>query len=571
MRSKAGITGCGMWGKFVALTEDNQGVIAKLTPDIQIDGSFSNKGLLEALHKINADNFYVDEDEVNRFLNCAKEGKSEAFVGITIAQVRDASVKVVVSEQNMLASMVVTGAYRGKPLNGPQIVQALANAGVTKGINKLALKKVLAVSRQLKPGENYTQAVAVGKNPVNGRDAKFVPLVKDVTKQVLAPRKDAESTDKVDLLNLGETITVGENDPLMKRIPATKGTPGISVLGESVAPIAGKNSPLKAGKGSYIASDNPDVLLASISGMPIIKANSVDVEDALYLPNVGVATGHVKFKGNVIIAGNIESDMIVRATGSVTVGGFIESADVQAQGDIDVGKGIIGHTVSEGEEYSCIVKSGGNIRANYAQYSKLQAGQNIELAVHSLNNELRCGLHLFVHDTAERQGTLSGGKAQVGGKIICVNLGVEGDTATYIHGFARFQQYKDRQAKLKEVYRTAQEGTMQIIRKELEFKKKPKSERAEEEELLLERQKQQANQKLEKAKQARDDLNIEFEQALADNGIEIKGKVYTHVTVQFGTEKVTTRRVHGPTTFTFNQYEIKCSSLLDEGAVEESI
>ncbi len=559
-----------MWAKFVALTDDKQGVLAKSTPDIQIDDNFSSRGLTEALQNINAEQYFVIEDEVNRFLNYAKEGKSEAFSGIIIAKVRDASVKVVLSDNDMIASMVVTGAYKGSPLNGPQIVQALAKAKVTKGINKLALKKVLVMGHQLKPGETYTQAVAAGKNPIQGRDAKFVPLVKDVTKQVLAPSTKGD-TDKVDLLNLGETITVGENDPLMKRIPATKGTPGITVLGDIINPVAGKNLALKAGKGSYISPDNPDLLLASLPGMPIIKAMTVDVEDALYLPNVGVATGHVKFKGNVIVAGNIESDMIVRATGSITVGGFIESADVQAQGDIDVGKGIIGHTVSDGDEYSCVVKSGATIRANYAQYSQLQAGQNVELAVHALNNDIRCGQNLLVMDKAARQGTLSGGTAKVGGKVVCVNLGVEGDTATYIHAFARFQLYKERQAKYKTLYRRAQEGTMQVIRKELEFKKKPKSERTPEDEIQMEKVKQQANQRLEKAKQARDALDIEFENALAANSIEVKSKVFTHVTVQFGSDKVTTRRVHGPTFFMFNQYEIKCSSMLDEGAVEESI
>ncbi|MCZ8498672.1 FapA family protein [Vibrio lentus] len=56
-----------------------------------------------------------------------------------------------------------------------------------------------------------------------------------------------------------------------------------------------------------------------------------------------MSTGHVKFKGNVFVSGNIEPGMIVKATGCIiTVGGFIESAEVQAQGDIKVAKGITG-------------------------------------------------------------------------------------------------------------------------------------------------------------------------------------------------------------------------------------
>ncbi|TFH92264.1 DUF342 domain-containing protein [Vibrio ouci] len=559
-----------MWDKFVAFSEDSRQVIAKLTADIVVDGNFDTRGLDDALTSIGGQDYFLMEDEVLRFINLAKEMKSEAYVGITIAEVRDASVEVVLSDHDMLASMVVTGAHKGVPLKGPQIVQALAQSHVTKGINKLALKKVLVMSHQLKPGETFSQPVAKGKNPIQGVDAKFIPLVKDPTKQVLAPKESAPD-GKVDMLNLGETITVSENDPLMKRVPATKGTPGLTVQGKVIPPKPGNDAMLKEGKGTKISPDNPNLLIAEVSGMPIIKERGVDVEDALCLPTIGVATGHVKFKGNVVVLGNIESDMVVRATGSLTVGGFIESADVQVQGDIEVAKGIIGHNVSEDQSKSCIVKSGGSITANYAQFSELQAANDIHLSVHCLNNELRCGHDLVVADAAEKQGTLSGGHAKVGGKVTCINLGVEGDTATYLHAFARFQMFKDRQAKLKEQYTQAQEQTMDIIRRELEFKKTPKAERTEEQEQALEADKQKANAHLEKVKQARDHHEQELEVALEECNVEVKSKVYTHVTVQYGEEKVVTKRVHGPSIFSFNQFEIKYSSMFEDEDLEQEV
>ncbi|MDC5856726.1 DUF342 domain-containing protein [Vibrio europaeus] len=559
-----------MWNKFVAFSEDKEQVVAKLSPDITVDNNFDTRGLSEVLSEIGAGELFVLEDEVTRFINFAKEMKSEAYVGIAIAEVRDATVEVVLSEHDMLASMVVTGAYKGKPLKGPQIVHALAQAHVTKGINKLALKKVLVMSHQLKAGETFTQAVAKGKNPTQGVDAKFVPLVEDPTKQVLAP-KASDEDGKVDMLNLGETITVAENDPLMKRLPATKGKPGITVQGKIIPPKPGNDSVLKAGKGTKVSPDNPNLLIAEVSGMPILKERGVDVEDALCLPTIGVSTGHVKFKGNVVVFGNIESDMVVRTTGSLTVGGFIESADVQAQGDIEVAKGIIGHNVSEDEKKSCVVKSGGSITANYAQFSELQAANDITLAVHCMSNELRCGHNLVVCDANEKQGTLSGGSAKVGGKVTCVNLGVEGDTATHVHAFARFQMFKDRQAKLKEQYTQAQEATMDMVRKELEFKKIPKSERTPEQEEQLEADKSSANAHLEKVKNVRDTHEQELEVALEESIIEVKNKVYTHVMVQFGEEKVTTKRVHGPSIFNFNQFEIKFSSMLEEEDVGQEV
>lgn len=419
------------------------------------------------------------------------------------------------------------------------------------------------MSNTLKPGEIFTQPVAQGKEAVQGQDAQFIPLVDDVTKRVLAP-KERKSNEKIDMRNLGETITVGENEAVMRRKPATKGEPGFTVQGKIIPPKPGNDSALVAGKGTIISPDDPNLLLASQSGMPIIKGKTIDVDNALCLNNVSVATGHVKFKGCVVIAGDVEPGMIVRATGSVTIGGFVESADVQAQGDIEVGKGIIGHTVTDGEDKSCVVKSGGSIKANYAQYSALQASENIQLAVHSMSNDVRCGADLIVLDGSEKQGTLSGGSAKVGGKIVCFNLGVEGDTATNIEAFARFGWYKERIAKHKEQYKLTQEETMDVIRRELEFKKRPKAQRTEEEEHTIDEQKAQASDRMEKVKMALEMLNEEFEQMLETNTVEAKGKVFTHVTIQYGDERVTTKRVHGPSVFTFNQYEIQMSSKLDE-------
>ncbi|OEF92342.1 polymerase [Vibrio anguillarum] len=552
-----------MWKRLISLSEDKKQVIAQLPGTESIDKNFDQAGLKEALFELSASTFFLNETEVTRFINCAKEGKGEAFSGITIAEKKNASVEIEFSDRDMLASMVVTGAYGGRALRGSELVYALAHSHVTKGINKLALKKVLMVSNTLKPGEVYTQPVAQGREPIQGKDAQFVPLVEDVSKRVLAPTKK-QGQNKIDMRNLGETITVGQDDEVMRRIPATKGTPGYTVQGKVLDPKPGKDSALVAGKGSYISPNDPNVLLASQAGMPILKSKTVDVDNALCLNNVSVATGHVKFKGCVVITGDVEPGMIVRATGSITIGGFVESADVQAQGNIDVGKGIIGHTVFDDEARTCIIKSGGSITANYAQFSELQAADDINLAVHSMSNELRCGNDLKVLDSKEKQGTLSGGHAKVGGKIVCFNLGVEGDTATAVQAFARYAVYKERVAKHKEHYKQAQEATMEVIRREIEFKKKPKAERSEEELLKIDEFKKQTNDRLEKAKLALDMLGEEFDQLLEMNTIEVKNKVYTHVSVQFDDERIITKRAHGASIFSFNQYEIKCASMLED-------
>ncbi len=556
-----------MWKLCLSWSEEKQAIVAKLPESGELPAPLETKELPEQLKEMEAESLFVDDAEVTRFMNCVKERKAEAYQGFEIAQRKNAQLDIELTNNDMLASMKITGAYGGRGLRGNEIVQALAHAHVTKGINKLALKKVLAVSQQLKAGETFLQPVAQGRQPVKGKDAQFTPLVPDITKRVLKPKQSKSDADKIDMRNLGETITVEKGDPVMKREPATKGTPGYTVQGKVIPPQAGKDTPLKSGKGTAVSSRDPNLLVASQSGMPLIKGKNIEVDDALCMNSVGVATGHIRFKGNVVISGDIEAGMVVKATGSITVGGFIESAEVQAQGDILVGKGIIGHTVSDGEPRSCSVKTKASIKANYAQYSELQAGDDIELAVHSMSNEIKCGRDLLVMDSAQRNGTLSGGHAMVGGKIQCVQLGVEGDTATHVQAFARYPAYKEKLAVLKEEYKLAQAETMEVIREELEFKKTPKSERPEAGQERIDAMKADNSAKLERYKGKLDLLEAEFDALLSEATVQATEKVFTRVTVRYGDEIVTTKRTHGGSTFSFNQYEIKCAMAMDEEAL----
>ncbi|ERM58393.1 DUF342 domain-containing protein [Vibrio cyclitrophicus] len=551
-----------MWDNIVTLSEDKQQVVARLPSGVVVDASFDNKPLPSVLETLGASNYFLFEEEVLRFVTLAKEGKGEAYDGMLIAEVRDASVAVELSDDEMLASLVVTGPYNGKPLLGSDIIHCLALAHITKGINKLALRKVLMMSSKLKPGEKFIQPVAKGTQPVKGKDAKFAALVEDITRQVLKPRSKDEG--KIDMRDLGQTITVGQNDHLMKRTPATKGIAGFTVQGRVIPPLPGQDSLIKPGKGTYISPDDPNLLLASYPGLPIIKDRTIEVDDALCVSNVDVSTGHVKFKGNVFVSGNIEPGMIVKATGSITVGGFIESAEVQAQGDIKVAKGIIGHTTKEGEPKSCKVFTKGSITASYAQNAELQSANDIRLGVHSMSNDIRCGNNLIVMDSLKKHGTLSGGEAKVGGKVECVFLGVEGDTATKVHGFARYDGYRQKIVELKETYKHAQEQTMEVIRQELEFKKRSKGERTEAEALEIEQQREKNNLAIENTKSHLDTLEAEFETNLAECTVEAHEKVYTRVTIQFGDETVTTKRTHGGSVFSFNQYEIQCSFKMEQ-------
>ncbi|MDB1125653.1 DUF342 domain-containing protein [Vibrio algarum] len=559
-----------MWKELTRLSEDSNSVIAQLPRGEEVGPTFSIDGLDKVLVQLEAGSFYYDDEAAGRFVRAARENKKSAFEGIVVAFRKDAEVKVELSDSDMLATMFVTGPYGGKQISAVDIMQALATFHVTKGINKLALKKILSLSTDLPKGQVIEQPVARGLQPVNGKDAQFVPLVEDASTRILAPQEANKKTHQVDMRNLGETITVEQGVAIMKRVPATKGKPGYTVMGVSIPPQPGTDKLLKEGKGSNLDRDNPNLLRASQSGMPIIRESTIDVDPSLVLKNVDVSTGHIKFKGSLVVSGNIEPGMVVRATGSVTVGGFIESADVQAQEDIIVGKGIIGHAVDEGEDKACIVKTNGNIKSKYAQFAFLQAIGDIELELHCMSCIAMCTGDLTVKDANDKHGTLSGGIAKAGGKVECLNLGVEGDTATKVQAFVRYNKYKQGLAELKERYKFVQDKTMDAIRSEMELMKRPKEERSEQEIAQIQNLKKKNNLLIEQTKGKIENAELELERLLERNTIKAN-KVFTRVSIQYGDETYLTKHEKGVSVFSFDQYKIHCRTMVEGVEQDEEL
>jgi uncharacterized protein (DUF342 family) len=552
-----------MWKSVLSLSSDKQQVIARLPKEYEKGLALEITLLGNALQEINAQDYWVDDSAVNQFVKSAQAAKGEAFSGLTLAEIRNATAEVVLAEQDMLASITVTGAYSGEALAPNDIISALTNARVTKGLNKKALKKVLLLSQQLKKGETYTQPVAIGKRPKEGKDAQFIPLVADPKQRVLKPQQ-AGPNGKVDMRDLGAVVTVGENEQVMRRIPAISGENGYTVTGAIIPPRPVKDLPLKPGAGTRFSPDNPNTLLSTMSGMPIIKASGVEIDEALCLSNVDISTGHIKFKGSVVISGNVEPNMEVTATGTITVGGFVESAFLKAKGDITVAKGIIGHNVNDGEQKSCRLESGGDVVANYAQFAEITAKGDIHFTVHSLNNDILCSGDLLVIGSNKKQGTLSGGEAKVGGKVQCHHLGVEGDTATYIQAFANYEHYAKKLEQFQERYTELQERKMIAIRREIELKKIPKSSRSDEQNAELAALNSADTEALDALNEEKERIELELYAKLELNTVESVIQTHTRVTVQFDDEKVTTRSTHGPATFSFNKQTITFAPKLKE-------
>ncbi|WP_244298173.1 DUF342 domain-containing protein [Aliivibrio finisterrensis] len=426
---------------FLILSDDKSTVHFVIPENIELPHLIEAHHIHQALKNMGAEKYYLFDNEIENVISSINKGSVSELNGILISQRLDAQLSIDMQEDEMTATMTVTGAYGGIPLRGPLIIEALTNKHILKGINKDNLKNLLLKSQVLKPGETISNIIAVGQAPIAGQDAQFKSLVPNILERVLQPQEMDDG--HVDMRDLGEVISVKKNTPLMEKIPAALGKNGLTITGKSIIAASGIDSDFQLYPGSSISSSDSNILLADIDGSPLIHTSGVTVDNLLTLKNVNATSGHVSFNGSIFVQEDIEPGMKVSAEGSITVGGFIENAEVNAKGDITVMNGIIGRPVADEEPLTCSVTSEGKVTTKLAQNAHIMAHNDIHITLHANHCILESLGSIFVIDNTEKHGTISGGKATANGFIKTANLGIEGGAYTKIHAFHDFNTHKE--------------------------------------------------------------------------------------------------------------------------------
>ncbi|PSW04419.1 DUF342 domain-containing protein [Photobacterium lipolyticum] len=426
--------------QLLQLSQDGHSLSILVQPQQGSVMEIKRADIYAAIADHQASNFYLFENAIESALEIlnspvADDTKIEP-TSLLIAEKRDATLLVKTEADSMTASITVVGAYGGEPVAGNTLVNALKENHIIKGIRKNQLQELLAVAHELDPGEKFTLPVAFGRLPENGLDSQFEPLVDDASHRVLRPQ--ATNDGRVDMRNLGEMVTVKASQAIMRRIPATKGVAGFNVIGNELAAIPGKEFTFDVGEGTEISDINENLLVASKAGMPIIKGNGMQVDDALILKGVNVSTGHVNFDGSVVINGDVMTGMKVIATGSITISGVVELAELKAGGDIVVADGLIGRQQQKDKDLACYIKAGGKVTAKFAQYVEIDAGQDVAFSLHALHCQIRTQGEVTVFDPSKRHGTLSGGSVNAGYSVKAVNIGATAGVQTEITAFNNY-------------------------------------------------------------------------------------------------------------------------------------
>lgn len=237
------------------------------------------------------------------------------------------------------------------------VMEKVRAAGVKIGINETKISAMIQ--------ERYFDReclIAKGIDVVNGVDAYFDYNFDTNFNKVPSLREDGT----VDYWSIHTVELVEEGQVIAEYHEPVEGSNGMTVKGKLLVAKRGKPLPQLAGKG-FVRSEDNKTYTCMMNGKIEMKENRILISDVHEVHgDVGLKTGNIDFRGDVIIHGNVPTGAVIRATGSITVDGTVEGAILDAHKDIIIRGGMLG--AGRG---TVITK--GNLFVKFMEYSKVKA------------------------------------------------------------------------------------------------------------------------------------------------------------------------------------------------------
>lgn len=232
------------------------------------------------------------------------------------------------------------------PFTTEDICSFLKRKGIIQGIDDDAIEQWLQKDvNRLKP-----MIIAKGKEPIDGNSTQFVELYRN--DNVLQARGkgsvNVEKDEAIDWFKLHDVGSVQSGDKLVEIIPATEGVNGINLLGESIIAQDGAQINIQLRKGVTLSEDERFVM-ATMDGRPNVTKNTIMIHP-VYAVNgdLTLEVGSIKFKGDVLVNGDVCEGLSIEATGNIDVKGSVVNGNLKADGHVTVAKNIMGSQVTAG-------------------------------------------------------------------------------------------------------------------------------------------------------------------------------------------------------------------------------
>ncbi len=260
------------------------------------------------------------------------------------------------------------------------ILAYLRKEGVVFGVSEAAINDILIRRRYDEEVE-----IAKGQPMVEGVDGyyeyKFSPESHKAPKVLPDGSVDYTSMHMLQNVRAGQVLAIYHH--------AVQGEDGRDVYGKVIkAKVAKEQRPMR-GRNISTQPDNPDVYISTSDGKVEVKDDRIDIQSTHEIQgDVDLIIGKIEFFGDIIINGNVEAGVVLRAGRNIVIRGTAEAVTMYAGGDIILERGVQGgqkgklsargNVFAEFIEH-CTVDAGGDVQANAVMNSKVSAGGNVIL------------------------------------------------------------------------------------------------------------------------------------------------------------------------------------------------
>lgn len=240
--------------------------------------------------------------------------------------------------------------------------QFLNSQGIVYGIQERTLSRIVQTKKARR------ELVARGVPPERGEDAYFELMYSPYMayEQLLEnyvgdPQQWVWPDFKKNLLPA--------NTPLLRKIPPTRGAPGMSIKGELIPGLFGLDKAFPKMKNVKVSPQDQSLLVSTIEGYPInALPYSICIQPVFIVERDLTESRY--FPGIVAICGSVGDMVHLSAEGDILVQGNVDAAVLLSQGHILIGQGIKGKEMA-------VLKAEKSIRTGFAEYCTLEAGYSV--------------------------------------------------------------------------------------------------------------------------------------------------------------------------------------------------
>ena len=291
-----------------------------------------------------------------------------------------------------------------------EIVKEVQNHGVSFGFVV-----------KLPPAREGKTVIASGKPPVPGENAKIKPVVKPVI--VSRAKSLKPGKDRVDFRELGHIVNVPKGQLLLKKIPATVGTPGKNVLGEEIPCKPGKDVNIKCGPGVVLSEDGLQVT-ALVDGKFVMGDGKPSVfEEHIITGNMDMAVGNIAFCGTKLeITGEVLPGFKIKCKGDIFIGKGVNNVQILAGGKVRISGGVVGQDAE--------IRAKGDIQLDFCEnFGLIETRGSLRVENFVVQGRVKTGGNMTV---VGGKGTVIGGKYVIGGSMYVKELGSEAEVVTEV-------------------------------------------------------------------------------------------------------------------------------------------